>query len=350
MMDSQSKDMITNVLKVTLVLIMVAWCFLIIQPFILVMLWAIILAVALFPVYNKLVNKFGTNKKKLVTALFGIVVTLFLMIPTYIITKSVTVSTIDTVGKIKNNAFQIPAPNEDVKDWPLIGETLYSNWLEASQDVKHYSVKHKDIILDQGSKLLSGFKGFIGAAVTFFIALILAIVFMYHSDYANRSALLFFNKLVGKDNEELTTMSRDVIRSVVKGILLVALIQSGLAFIGFKAIGLPASGIFAFFILVVAIMQIPAMLVMIPAIILAFSTADTTPAIIFAVYCILVGLCDNILKPMFLGKGLQTPMIVILIGTIGGMLLHGIIGLFIGAVVLAVMYRVYQYWVGVEKR
>ncbi|MBO6608051.1 AI-2E family transporter [Psychroserpens sp.] len=151
--------------------------------------------------------------------------------------------------------------------------------------------------------------------------------------------------MVGDDGDEIVQISRDVIRSVVKGILLVAIIQAGLAFIGFKIIGLPGAGIFTFLLLVLAIMQIPTILVMIPAIILAFSISDTTPAIIFSIYCVLVGVSDNILKPIFLGKGLKTPMIVILIGTIGGMLLHGIIGLFIGAVVLSVMYRIYEYWV-----
>ena len=85
------------------------------------------------------------------------------------------------------------------------------------------------------------------------------------------------------------------------------------------------------------------------AIILAFSTSNTTPAIIFTIYCLLVGLSDNVLKPMLLGKGLQTPMIVILLGTIGGMLMHGIIGLFIGAVVLAVMHRLYLYWLNTSR-
>ena len=94
-----------------------------------------------------------------------------------------------------------------------------------------------------------------------------------------------------------------------------------------------------------SIVQIPAMIVMIPAIILSFSISETTPAVIFTIYCVFVGLSDNILKPMLMGKGLKTPMIIILIGTIGGMLLHGIIGLFLGAVVLAVMHRLYLYWV-----
>jgi predicted PurR-regulated permease PerM len=132
---------------------------------------------------------------------------------------------------------------------------------------------------------------------------------------------------------------------VVKGILLVAIIQAALAFIGFKAIGLPAAGIFTLLVLVTAIVQIPAILTMIPAILIAFSNSEPTYAIIFAIWCILVGFSDNILKPMLLGKGLKTPMIVILIGTIGGLLLHGIIGLFVGAVVLAIVYQLYVYWV-----
>ncbi len=144
-------------------------------------------------------------------------------------------------------------------------------------------------------------------------------------------------------------MCRDTIRSVVKGILLVALIQTIFALIGFKAIGLPASGFFAFLVLLAAIMQIPAILVMLPAILIAFSIAEPTAAIIFTIYSIAVALSDNFLKPIFLGKGLQTPMIVILIGTIGGMLLHGIIGLFIGAVVLSVAHKLYMYWVNTKE-
>jgi predicted PurR-regulated permease PerM len=84
---------------------------------------------------------------------------------------------------------------------------------------------------------------------------------------------------------------------------------------------------------------------MIPPILISFSTLDTTAAVIFSVYMIAVSLSDNILKPILLGKGLQTPIIIILIGSIGGMLLHGIIGLFVGAVVLAVAHRLYTFWI-----
>jgi len=340
-----SKKTINSVLKILILLLLLVWCFLIIQPFLLVILWAIILAVAMFPVYNSVVQKLGVSKKKLTTVLFTLVVATLFLIPAYFITSSVAETTIKTAKQIRNNSLQIPSPGEQVKDWPLIGEKLYNNWSEASLDIKNYSIVHKDFILKQGASLLSGFKGFIGALITFVISFIIAIVFMFYSDKSYDTVLTFTNKLIGKDGEEVILMSRNTIRSVVKGILLVAIIQSGLAFIGFKGIGLPAAGVFSFLVLVVSIVQIPAMLVMIPAIILAFSISDTTSAVIFTIYCVLVGLADNILKPMFMGKGLKTPMIIILVGTIGGMLLHGIIGLFLGAVVLAVMHRLYLYWV-----
>jgi predicted PurR-regulated permease PerM len=335
---------ITQVLRISILLLLLAWCFLIIKPFLIIVIWAIILAVALFPLYGKWLQKIG-GSKKFATVLFTFLVALLLLIPTYFVLSSVFESTSLTVDQIKNNELQIPLPDEKVKSWPLVGEKIYTEWHDLSEDFKKYAKIHKEVLLDFGVDFVSGVTGFLGTIVAFFISFLIAVVFMYNADAGYRAALGLFQKLVGNDNEEIVHMSRDTIRSVVKGILLVALIQAGLAFIGFKAIGLPAAGIFTLLVLVTAIIQIPAILTMIPAILLAFSIAEPTYAIIFSIYCVLVGISDNFLKPMLLGKGLKTPMIVILIGTIGGMLLHGIIGLFVGAVVLAVMYRMYEYWV-----
>lgn len=339
-----SETSTTQVLRISILLLVLGWCFFIIRPFLIVVIWAIILAVALYPLYNKWVHKIGLSKK-LATVIFTLLVAILLLIPSYFVLSSVFESTSLTVDQIQNNTLQIPLPDEKVKSWPLVGEKLYDEWHQVSDDFRNYAILHKDLLLEYGGGIVSGITGFLGTLIAFVVSFLIAIVFMYHADSGFRAAIALFQKLVGSDNEEIVHMSRDTIRSVVKGILLVALIQAGLAFIGFKAIGLPAAGIFTLLVLVTAIIQIPAILTMIPAILIAFSIAEPTYAIIFSIYCILVGISDNILKPMLLGKGLETPMIVILIGTIGGMLLHGIIGLFVGAVVLAVMYRMYEYWV-----
>jgi predicted PurR-regulated permease PerM len=344
-MQVKDKGSITGLLKILTLLLLLVWCFSIVKPFILIVVWAIVLAVALYPLYKFLVNKIGEDKKKLVTVIFTLGFVFVFLTPAYFLTKSLATASLETIEGIKNQTLEIPSPNETVKDWPLIGEDIYNNWSALSTDVKKYTQEHEDVILEKAPTVFSGIRGFIGAFFMLLISFIISVVFMYNSKKGSKNALLLIGKLTGTDGKDIVSMSRDVIRSVVKGVLLVALIQTGLAFIGFKAIGLPAAGVFTFLILVSAIIQIPALLTMIPAMILAFSIADTTPAIIFSIYCVLVGISDNFLKPMLLGKGLSTPMIVILLGTIGGMLLHGIIGLFIGPVVLAVMYRLYEFWV-----
>jgi predicted PurR-regulated permease PerM len=339
---------ITQLIRIVLLLLFLAWCFFIIKPFVLIILWAAIIAIALFPIYDRLVLKIGVARKKMVTVVFTLIATTLVLVPGYLLTSSVMASTMETANKIRTDTFQIPKPDPSVKEWPIIGVQLFDNWSEASKNIKKYSSKHKDVILDQGSTLFSGFKGFVGALVVFASAFLIAVVFMYYSDKGYSTVQLFSSKILGKDGDEMMLMSRDTVRSLVKGILLVALIQASLSFIGFKAIGIPAAGIFTFLVLVAAIIQLPVIIILIPAILLAFSISETTPAIIFTIYCLLIGISDNILKPLLLGKELKTPIIIILVGSIGGMLLHGIIGLFIGAVVLAVMHRMYNYWVNSE--
>ncbi|MCE2613256.1 AI-2E family transporter [Flavobacteriaceae bacterium D16] len=335
---------INQVLRIALLFLVLAWCFYILKPFMLILVWALILGVALYPVYKKLLKRFG-KRKKLGTLIFAIGVLALLLVPTYFILGTVFESTKELIQQIRDNSLQIPLPEEGVKSWPLIGEDLYREWIALAENVKVYTAEHREGLLNFSKNLVSGLTGFLATILVFIGSLLISFAFMFHAESVYKSAVQLFEKLVGKDGEEMVIMSRDTIRSVVKGILLVAFIQAILAFIGFKAIGLPAAGIFTLLILVTAIIQVPAILTMIPAILIAFSMAEPTFAILFAVYSVAVALSDNVLKPMLLGKGLNTPMIIILLGSLGGMLLHGIIGLFVGAVVLALAHRLYTYWV-----
>ena len=343
------KNPITSLLRIVVLLLVLGWCFLIIRPFIVVLVWAIIIGVALYPLYQWMIGKLGDSRKKFVTFLFGLIAVALVIVPTYVMVVSLVTTTKNTAEKLRTNTLEIPKPDEAVRSWPLIGEDLYSEWVAVSEDIQVYLETHKDIVLDVGSNLISGVTGFLGAMVVFVLAFFIAIVFMYNADSGYRTALAFYRKLLGDDAEEIVLMSRDTIRSVVKGILLVGIIQGLLALIGFEIVGLPGAGLWALVVFIFAVIQIPALLAMVPPVIIAFTMVEPTYAIIFAVYCLLVSLADNVLKPLLLGKGLKTPMIVILIGAIGGLLLHGIVGLFVGPVVLAVMYQLYFYWVNAEE-
>jgi predicted PurR-regulated permease PerM len=336
---------ITSFIRLAVIVGLILWASFIVKPFIGALAWAIILAVAIYPFYQKLITKAGAKRKKMVSIIFTLITVTLLAIPSYSIFSSVLESTTETIRHVKDGTLTIPAPAEKVKDWPM-GEKIYADWESASADIKAYTIDHKEFILEKGKGIFGSFLGIMGTLVLFIIALIIAVVFMYNADGGHSTSVKLANKLIGKEGEDIVIMSRNTIRSVVKGILLVAIIQTLLSFIGFKLIALPAAGIFTMLVLFAAIVQVPVTLAVIPAIILAFSISDNmTHTIIFTVYIIIVSLLDNFLKPILLSKGLQTPTIIIFLGAIGGVMLHGIIGLFVGTVVLALAHRFYLHWV-----
>ena len=335
-----------SLIRIVVLGILILWAAFIVKPFIGVLTWAVILAVAIYPFYEKLVSKVGEKRKKWVSIIFTLITVAVLAIPSYSIFSSVLESTTTTIKELKNDELSITPPSENVKDWPM-GQKIYDNWQKASEDIKTYAINHKEFILEKGKGFFSSFVGIMGTLVLLILSLIISVVFMHNAEGRYAGLVKLANKLVGSDEgEKIVIMCRNTIRSVVKGILLVAIIQTLLSFIGFKLMGLPAAGLFSMLVLFAAIIQLPVTLAVIPAIALAFSTSDsTTAAIIFTVYIVVVSLLDNFLKPILLSKGLETPTIVIFLGAIGGVLLHGIIGLFVGTVVLALAHRFYTYWV-----
>src|SRR5262249_32222886 len=151
-------------------------------------------------------------------------------------------------------------------------------------------------------------------------------------EFTRSLAIRLFGEKKGPEYQQLVGAT---IRSVTTGILGVALIQSALAALGFLVGRLPAAGLWATIFLIAAVLQIGA-LVLVPAVIYMFTIASTTKAVIFAIWCLIVAAMDNVLKPLLLGRGVAVPMIVIFLGAIGGFLALGIIGLFVGAIVLSV--------------
>lgn len=342
----KSKNITQTFIRIVVLALLILWASYIVKPFVGVLAWALILAVAIYPFFQKLVAMAGEQRKKLVSILFTLITVTVLAVPSYSLFSSVLESTTKTIKQLKNDELHIAPPTEKVKNWPM-GEKIYDNWAKASEDIKTYATEHKEFLLEKGQGIFSSFLGIMGTLLLLIISLIIAVVFMHNAEGSYKGTVKLANKLVGgEEGENLVIMCRNTIRSVVKGILLVAIIQAVLSFIGFKLIGLPAAGIFTMLVLFAAIIQLPVTLAVIPAIAMAFSVSDnTTYAVLFTVYIVVVSLLDNFLKPILLSKGLETPTIVIFLGAIGGVILHGIIGLFVGTVVLALAHRFYVFWV-----
>jgi predicted PurR-regulated permease PerM len=337
---------IDNFIKIVVLSALLFWSFNIIEPFILLMVWAIIVAVALYPLYQKIIGVFKGKKKGLITSLFVIILLALIILPTISATQSVVDSSKEIYQNFEQGSLKIPPPNESVKEWPLIGDELYGAWYKANTDAESFIRENPEEVKGSLGWLFDSFKGLMGSVILSLIALIIAGVFLSSAESGYKTGVKFMGRLREGRGVELMSMCTNTIRSVVKGILLVAIIQAVLAYAGFAMIGLSSmAGILAILVLLAAIIQIPVSLVVIPVIIYVFSFAETTPAIIFAIFIFIVALLDNVLKPMLLAKGLQTPMIIILMGAIGGMMYQGILGLFIGPVVLAILHELYTSWV-----
>jgi predicted PurR-regulated permease PerM len=180
----------------------------------------------------------------------------------------------------------------------------------------------------------------------FVVSIIIAGAFLVYGRSGSDAVAKVTGRVLGaRVGREFVELASATIRSVAQGVLGVALIQSILAGIGLMLIGVPYAGVWAALVLLLAIVQLPPILVLGPIIVYVFSFAETVPAVIFMIWSLIVSVSDGFLKPLFLGRGMDIPMLVILLGAIGGMILSGIIGLFVGAVVLAVGYSLFMAWV-----
>ena len=311
----------------------------ILRPFLPILLWGIVFAVGVYPLHRKLMKLLG-NRARLSAILISIIGISIIAVPVGLFTKSTIESVKNTVDAIENETFDIPPPNEKIKEWPLIGERAYSFWSSANQNLEATFQKYKPKLKEFTPKLTKAITGMVTGLIQFVLALIVAGILLTVAEPGRKITDQIFRALAGPRGAVLTPLSLDTIRSVVNGVIGIAVIQTLFISLGFFLIHLPAAGVVAIVLLIVAIVQLPPMLITIPVILYVFSYAETTPAIIFTIWTMLWSLADNILKPMLLGKGVDVPMLVILMGAIGGMILGGPVGLFVGSVVLAVSYKI----------
>jgi len=342
------KNAMASFVQIAAVAVLVLWCFQIIAPFISIVLWGAIIAVAIYPVHLKLSGKLG-GREKLSSTLFVLLGLAILLVPTYILTDS-SVAALKSVGTdLKNGSVSISPPNPSVAEWPLIGEQVHEIWSDAAANLEDTLNKFEDQLRAMGGQVVR-FAGSLAVGVLQFVAsFIIAGVFLVGAEGSYRMSQTFTSSLVGDRGKGLTDLCVATIRSVAKGVLGVAIIQALMSAVGLVLMGIPAAGIWTFAVLMLAIMQLPPIIILGPIAIWVFSTAETVPATIFLIFALLVSASDGVLKPMFLGRGVEIPMLVILLGAIGGMIMLGIVGLFVGAIVLALGYQILTAWMETDE-
>jgi len=342
------RNMVESALRIGLVVILLTITYDIIKPFIIPIVWGAIIAMAAFPLVKWLETKLG-GRRGLASVLVSISFIVLLVAPTWSVTESVIGSLKGLSTSMDAGAIHIPPPSEKVRDWPLVGEKLYTFWSNASEDIQTLVSSNIEQIKELSATILKRVGGSLLGILMFIISIIIAGGFMTYAESCGKAAHRFFVRVGGLNpGGEWASMTVATVRSVLQGVIGVAVVQTILIAIGLAVAGIPGTPIWAGLILVMSIAQLPALIVLLPIMIYVFSTADTTTAIIFMVYQLVAGASDAFLKPILMGRGLDIPMPVILIGAIGGMIMSGIIGLFAGAVVLSIWYKLFGLWIEQE--
>ena len=329
-------------IHIGLVILLATACLLILLPFIPLIAWGIIIAVASYPGVRKLQSVLG-GRSGPAAIVFTVAFLALLIIPVVLLAQSLVEGVLVLSAHLKDGTLIIPPPPDNIATWPIIGAPLKNVWDMASTNLT-------DLVVEFGPQIKSFVPGIVSASASvggtvlqFILAIIVSGVLLANAESAFQATRSLFNRLFGDKGPEFQELVGSTIRSVTTGILGVALIQSVFAGLGFLVVGLPGAGLWAVIFLITAVLQV-GVLVLIPAVLYVFAIASTTKAVIFLIWCVIIALMDNVLKPLLLGRGVAVPIAVVFLGAIGGFVAMGIIGLFVGAIVLSVGYKLFVAW------
>jgi predicted PurR-regulated permease PerM len=332
-------------LKLVLTAIVVVWAFMILEPFIIPVLWAVILAVALNPIYLKLKGALG-GRGGMAATVFALVVIGVVAYPSYQIGGSLVNSVRELEASVEAGTLQVPPPPEWVEGLPVVGEGFNDSWVLASENLDQALLQLQPQVQAFARWSLGFLAGVGGMVIMTFLALVIAGVMLAYQEPGVRALRRITARIQGEWDEDFVSLAGATIASVAKGVLGVAVIQSALCALGLFVAGVPAAGLFTIGVLILAIIQLPPILLMILPIIWSFGNLPTVWAVVFTIWTIVASASDTPLKAIFLGRGVSVPMPVVLLGAIGGMVSMGMMGLFLGAVVLGIAYKLFQVWLG----
>ncbi|MCM2678092.1 AI-2E family transporter [Echinimonas agarilytica] len=345
MSDSNEKIAIyiESALRIGIIALLLIWSFTIIKPFISLIVWGAIIAVAVYPLFIKFKAKLNGNNK-LSSILFTIIALAVLITPSFMLANSAVDAAKNINEQADKGTLVIPPPEDNVKEWPVIGEQVYVIWKDASINLESALVRHKDVIEPIKQKMIDTATGAGVSILMFLVSIIISGVFLANAKACTQSVDRLCKRLVGDGGAEFAQLSGKIVMSVTQGVLGVAFIQAVCAGLVMMIAGIPAAGLWAIVVLILSTIQLGPGLVVIGTVAWAFNNMDTVPAVIYTIAIVIVGLMDNVLKPMLMGRGVKVPMLVIFLGAIGGFMSTGIVGLFVGAVILVITYELFTLW------
>jgi predicted PurR-regulated permease PerM len=342
-----SSRLLDVLIRAGLIGVLAVLCYIVFAPFLTLMAWALILAVALYPLHRAIARRIG-GRPGLAATIVVLGGVLLIVVPMALLLNSFGTSIHDLVRAVQHNTLKVPAPPEGVRDWPIVGTRIDDVWSRAHTDLPGLVESMQPQIGELARKALA-FVASIGLGILKFLAsFIVAGILMAYGEAGARSSRAIFERIIGRDRgEPFARLSTATIRTVAQGVIGIAFIQALLVGLALLVAHVPWAGVLAAITLVLSIAQIPALIVTLPAIVYIWSSGHYGhgAATAYTVLVLLAGMADNVLKPLMLGRGVDAPMPVILLGALGGMATGGILGMFVGATLLALGYQIFMGWV-----
>ena len=342
--------LVPALMRFTLVILGLLLCVRVFAPFAPIMLWALVLAVVLQPATDWLRRRMGCSAGFAAT-LIVVLALMLIGVPVVTLAMSFAERVTDFVEAYRSGSWTIPIPAESVKNWPVVGERLFALWSEAATNLPETLQTHQEGLRTVMRTLLSTAGGAAGTVALFLGAIIVAGIMMAYAESAAQAMTRIACALAGNARgASLLNLSVATTRSVATGVVGIAFLQAILLGIGFMIVGIPLAGVLAILIMIISIVQLPALLVTVPVIAWLWMTGDGGALFntVMTLFFVVGGLADGLMKPVLLGRGVDVPMPVVLIGAIGGVVALGLIGLFLGAVLLSLGYSLFMAWVDQE--
>jgi predicted PurR-regulated permease PerM len=317
----------------------------IVKPFLLAGIWAATLAIATWPLLLR-AQAWLFGRRALANALLTIVLLLILVIPLYLGIHAIVVNVDQIEGLSQSLAtWSVPQPPDWLERIPLVGAKLASEWSDiASASSEELTTRVAPYARDAAAWFV-GQLGSIGALFVHFLLTVVLTALLYaNGERAADGVLRFARRLAGERGESAARLAAAAVRAVALGIVVTATIQSALVALGFAVVGMPYAAILTAVSFLLAVAQIGPLPVLIGAVIWVYSTQGAGWGTGYLIWAVICGSVDNVVRPVLIKRGADLPLLLIFAGVIGGLLAFGVVGLFIGPVVLAVAYTLLLEW------
>ena len=345
-MNSQRSDLARITLSVLFIGGMIAGALWILRPFLPAFVWAVMIVVATWPIMRRLEGMFGGRRAPAI-AVMTLGLLAVLIVPLGVALHSILGHTDDFAALIERlpNA-QLPAAPEWVGKVPLAGERVQAAWNQlASSRMADLMAQAQPYVRSAATWFAQQAGSFALVILQFVVIVVLSAVLYAGGESWGSWVRRFGQRLAGEQGDRMVVLAGQAIRGVALGVVVTAMVQSALGGIGLAIVGVPFAAVLTAIMFALCIAQIGPILVLLAATAWAYFSLGTGWGVFLLVWSLVVGVMDNFLRPVLIRRGADLPLLLIFAGVVGGLVAFGIVGIFVGPVVLAVAYTLLDNWV-----